>query len=146
MLSTRWQKLWLLTALALLFFPCIFILMEIPTEAKIVKHWSTSMLWKIQAEIPEYRELGVWYIRQPYEGLSDPEMIAVLESRFAGIDFSAIRNKYNEQLENVRGDQFRVIAEAISVYLCVITFLYLNLWLVAWIVRRIRFFRAGRYK
>jgi hypothetical protein len=128
----------------LLFFPCVFVLIEIPTEAKILKRWSTSMFWKIEAEIPEYRELGVWYIRRPYAGLSDREVIAALESRFERIDFAAIRNKYNQQLENIRADQFRVIAEATGVYLSVITFLHANFRLVAWVVRKIRFSRAAR--
>ncbi|MGH8548147.1 MAG: hypothetical protein ACRERU_06010 [Methylococcales bacterium] len=144
MLSTRWQKLWLLTAFALLFFPCMFMLLEIPTEARILKHWSTSMLWKIQVENPEYRELGVWYIRRQYEGLSDRELIRVLETRFSGIDYSAIRKKHVEQLENIRSDRFLVIAEAISVYLPVVTVLYVNFWMVARILRKIGFFRSGR--
>ncbi|MGH8556004.1 MAG: hypothetical protein ACRESZ_00810 [Methylococcales bacterium] len=144
MRSTRWQKLWLLTAFVLLFFPCIFILMEFPTQAKILKHWSTSALWKTQSEIPEYREIGVWYIRQQYQGLSDRELIAALESRFSGIDYSAIRNKHLERLENIRKDQCSVIAEAIGVYSFVITVLYANFWFVARILRKIRFPRLWK--
>lgn len=137
MRSTRWQKLWMLTAFVLLFFPCIFILMELPTQAKILKHWSTGVLWKTRDEIREYREIGVWYIRRRYPGLSDRELIVALETRFSGIDYSAIRNKHIEQLENIRPDQFAVIAEAISVYLSVISVLYANFWFTAWIFRKI---------
>ncbi len=146
MRSTRWQKLWLLTAFVLLFFPCVFILMEFPTQVKILKHWSTSVLWKIQSEIPEYREIGVWYIRQQYQGLSDLELIAALESRFNKIDYSTIRMKHLEQLENIRTDQFSVIAEAISVYSLVIMVLYAIFWFVAWILRKIRFSRIRKNK
>ncbi|MCI0652974.1 MAG: hypothetical protein L0Y38_01205 [Methylococcaceae bacterium] len=144
MLTTRWQKLWLLTALALLFFPCIFVLTELPTEAKILQRWSTSMLWKIQAEIPEYRELGVWYIRQQYEGLSDREMIALLESRYKGIDFSEIRKKHGALLENIRWNQALVIGEASSIYLSAIAVLYINYWFAGCIARRLGSSRSRR--
>lgn len=88
----RWQKVWLITAVALLFFPCFYLFMELPTEARILQRWSTSLLSKVQAEVSEFRELGVWYIRHRYEGLSDRELIEVLESQFGGIDSSAIRD------------------------------------------------------
>ncbi len=140
MLSARWQKLWLVSALALLFFPSIFILIEFPTESGILKQWSTRMLWQTQAEIPEYRDLGVWYIRRQYERLTDRELIRVLESRFSAIDYSPIRNKFGHRLENLRRDQLLVIAEAAGIYSCVIGILYATFSLFVRILRRIRHF------
>ncbi|MGH8558683.1 MAG: hypothetical protein ACRESZ_14750 [Methylococcales bacterium] len=134
---TGWRKLWLFTALVLLFFPCMFVLLEFQTQAKIVKHWSTSVVWKTQSEIPQYREIGVWYIRQQYPGFGDHELIAALESRFPSIDYSAIRADHERQLENIRRDQCGVVAEALTIYSCTLAVLYFNLWLAALILRKL---------
>jgi hypothetical protein len=142
MLSARWQKLWLVSALVLLFFPSIYILIEFPTEAGILKQWATRMLWQTQAEIPEYRELGVWYIRRQYEGSADRDLIRALESRFSVIDYSSTRNEFEQRLENLRRDQFLVIAEATVIYSGVIALLYAVFALVKRIFRSIGDFVA----
>ena len=143
MLSTRWQKLWLVSAILLLFFPGVFILMEVPTEARILHSWSTSLLWKIQDEIPEYREIGIWYIRQQYADFSDRELIRALETRFSGIDSSPIRQYYVNQIDRISVNRFLVIAEAIGVYSCVVGLLYTVFWSVARVIRAIGSKRAA---
>ncbi|MGH8477446.1 MAG: hypothetical protein ACRER2_17060 [Methylococcales bacterium] len=140
---TGWRKLWLFAVLVLLFFPSMFVLLEFPTQARIVKHWSTRVVWKTQSEIPEYREIGVWYIRQQYPGFGDRELIAALESRFPNIDYSAIRTDHERQLENIRRDQCGVVAEALTVYSCTVAVLYVIFWFVAWILRKIANFLRG---
>lgn len=143
MLSTRWQKLWLVSALLLLFFPTIFILMEVPTEAKILHSWSTSLLWKIQDEIPEYRAIGIWYLRQQYADLSDRELIGALENRFNGMDSSQIRQYYVKQIDLIPVNRFLVIAEAATVYACVAGFLYTFFWFFARVFQAIRSIRSA---
>lgn len=132
---TGWRKLGLLIAFILLFFPCTFILIEMPTETKIYQNWARGMLWKTQAETSEYQKLGVWYIRQQYHGVSERELIGALEARFKDIDYSTIRHQHTLQLDRLRINQSLVVAEAIFVYLFVVTALYASAWIIARILQ-----------
>lgn len=121
-----WKKLWLLAAIILLFFPCMFILIELPTEARIYQDWSRKMLWKTQAEVPEYQILGIWYLRRQFGEMSEKKLIQTLETEFKKIDYSSIQIKYNQQLKDLRTDQGLIIVEAVLVYLFVVSALYVG--------------------
>lgn len=138
MLSRPWQKAWLVLAILMLFFPAIFILIELPLEAQILDQWASRMLWKTQEEIPEYRELGVWFIREQYPELTKRELIEKLESQFTTIDYSSIRRHFKHRLATLRTEQLKVVIEAISVYSTVMAALFLSFWTMARIFGKIR--------
>lgn len=119
-----WRRVWLLASIIMLFFPFFFLLIEMPTEDKVLRAWSIRMLWKTQAEIPEYQETGVWALEHELKKLPVEETITSLESRFGQVDYSAIRQEYQAQLQHIRIGQILVAAEATLVYLFVIAAMY----------------------
>jgi hypothetical protein len=119
-----WRRAWILTSVIMLFFPFFFLLIEMPTEDKVLRAWSIRMLWKTQAAIPEYQETGMWPLEHELKKLPVKDIITSLENRFGQVDYSSIRQEYQARLQNIRTGQMLVAAEATLIYLFVIAAMY----------------------
>lgn len=129
-----WQRIWIVAAGLLLFFPAVFITIEMPTETRIYGFWSQQMIWKTHNEVASFNGLGPWAVRRKYDAISDRELVAVLPTKYPAIDYSAINRKYRNQLATLIHDQWTVVLEASGVYLLVIAILYGIGWTLAWIL------------
>jgi len=128
-----WKRIWTVVSVILLFFPLMFITLEMPTEEKLIKYWSQQIVWKTHEYAVQYQSLGPWSIRHQYNHLSDQALIQALQSKYTNIDYESINKKYQKKINNLIKDQISVVGEAFFAYLLVVSSLYSVGWVLAWI-------------